>query len=76
MRRTTTRSRWPTPQQRYAGTWRQNPWINAMFIASQARGDTDGGSTAVGVRDGQQKAAVSRWENEGGSLGTQQGARR
>lgn len=65
MRRTTTASRWTTLRRHYAGGWRQNPWINAVFSASQARNS----STRLGVADAIADRAVSRWENEGGSLG-------
>lgn len=44
MRRTTIGSRWNTPGRRYTGGWRQNPWINAVYIALQARSETDGSS--------------------------------
>ena len=43
---TTSPSRWATLRRRYKGSWRQNPWINAVFSASQARGDAIGGSSA------------------------------
>lgn len=43
---TTTSSRWTTLTRRYQGGWHQNPWINAVCSASQARGQAIGGSTA------------------------------
>lgn len=43
---TTISSRWTTLRRRYKGGWHQNPWINAVFSASQARGEAIGGSTA------------------------------
>jgi hypothetical protein len=46
MRSTKVGSRWTTPRQHYRGSWQQNPWINAARSASQARSETDGGSTA------------------------------
>jgi hypothetical protein len=85
MRRTTIGSRWHTPGRRYAGDWRQNPWINAMCNALHTRSGTGTSSTAPddawpavdgkpadspGPDDRQQRAAVRTWENEGGSLGT------
>lgn len=85
MRRTSIGSRWHTPGQRYAGGWRQNPWINAMCSALHARSATESSSAADreaagqpgsvtsqhndGNLDRQQRAAVRTWENEGGSLG-------
>jgi hypothetical protein len=65
MRTTTIGSRWNTPRQRYAGGWRENPWINAAYNALHAASDTH--------QDRQQTAAVRTWENEGGSLGTHPG---
>lgn len=82
MRRTTTGTRWNIPGRRYAGGWRQNPWINAMCSALHVRSETENGSAASvdacsdrkladqpGPDDRQQRAAVRIWENEGGSLG-------
>ncbi|GFE85194.1 hypothetical protein [Steroidobacter agaridevorans] len=75
MRRTTIGSRWNTPGRRYAGGWRQNPWINAMCNALHVRNETDGACSdrkladQPGPDDRQQRAAVRIWENEGGSLG-------
>ena len=43
---TTLSSRWTTLRQHYKGGWHQNPWINAVFSASQARGEAIRGSTA------------------------------
>lgn len=67
MSRTTIGSRWNTPGRHYAGGWRQNPWINAMRIALEARHEPKDNA------DWQQRAAVRTWENEGGSLGTHPG---
>jgi hypothetical protein len=58
----------------------RHPWINVVYSAAQARGDTDG-SLASAKRNGdnqvrQQKAAVKIWENEGGRLGIPQSMRR
>lgn len=61
MPHTTIGSRWSTPGRRYAGGWRQNPWINAVCNAIAS---VDEDSAA----DRQQRAAVKTWENEGGSL--------
>lgn len=84
MRRTTIGNRWNTPGRRYAGGWRQNPWINAMCNALHAQSETESSSAAPidacsaadrkladqpGPDDRQQRAAVRIWENEGGSLG-------
>lgn len=43
---TTISSRWTRLSRRYKGGWHQNPWINAVFSASQPRGEAIGGSTA------------------------------
>lgn len=45
MRRITIGSRWTRANGRYKGGWRHNPWINAIYGASQGR-ETDGGSIA------------------------------
>lgn len=72
MRHTTIGSRWSTPGRRYAGGWRQNPWINAVCNAMHARSETGGAATASVdedcAADRQQRVAVKTWENEGGSL--------
>lgn len=64
MRHRTIGSRWNTPAQRYAGGWRENPWINAMY------GVAHPGSQLSQSPDGafEQWDAVGVWENEGGSL--------
>ncbi len=88
MRRTTIGNRWNTPGRRYAGGWRQNPWINALCNPLHARSETADRSTASvdadsaadrrqdSSQDRQQKAAVRTWENEGGSLGIHPGMSR
>jgi len=60
------RNRWITPSRRYSGSWRQNPWINAIANALHAQGEAKHGSTASIATDWD---AVRTWENEGGSLG-------
>lgn len=62
MRRSTIGSRWATPQQRYTGCWRQNPWINATLSHATPSLHDDG------AEERQQKAAMRVWEDEGGSL--------
>src|SRR5688572_28320614 len=57
MSRTTSASRWTSPSRRYQGGWHQNPWIDAVFTATQARGETDSSTApvdaeAVGYRAG------------------------
>lgn len=42
MRRITIGSRWTRANGRYKGGWRHNPWINAVYGASQGR-ETNGG---------------------------------
>lgn len=87
MRRTTNGSRWTTPSRRYTGSWRHNPWINAVCTALHARSETEGSAiepidvdAAASQRndrqDRQQGAAVRTWENEGGSLGAHPGLNR
>lgn len=77
MRRTSSGSRWISSGHRYAGGWRQNPWINAVSNTLQARSEAGNGSSASididpaadrHVGNQEQKAAVRTWENEGGSL--------
>jgi hypothetical protein len=46
MRRPSIGSRWSTPDRRYTGSWRQNPWINAVCVALQGRSEAGGSSTA------------------------------
>lgn len=74
MSRSTNGSRWSTPGRRYAGGWRENPWINAMCNAVHARSETgdvaSASADADSAADQQQRAAVKTWENEGGSLDT------
>lgn len=60
-------NRWNTPGRRYAGGWRQNPWINAICGAVHTQNEIDADATAD--QDRQQRAAMSSWENEGGRLG-------
>ncbi len=76
MSRTTIGSRWQMLNQRYRGGWHQNPWINAVFSAAHAGGESDGSLATARRNDDnqarQQKAAVRAWENEGGSLDTHQ----
>ena len=66
MRHTTIKSRWHTPRRAYTGDWRQNPWISATDNRSQARSEAADGMT----QDRQQKAAITTWEDEGGSIRT------
>lgn len=42
MRLTTIGSRWARANGRYKGGWRHNPWINAVYVATQGR-ETNGG---------------------------------
>lgn len=63
-------SRWTTPSRRYAGSWRQNPWITATLLRSTPSPHEDN------TEDRQQKAAVTAWENEGGSLDAHRSIRR
>ena len=66
MRHTTIKGHWNTPRRTYSGDWRQNPWINARDSSSQARSEAADDATL----DGQQKAAIRTWEDEGGSIRT------
>jgi hypothetical protein len=62
--------RWRQPHPP-ARPWPQNPWINASSSAVQT-------GTAVddAARKQEQTAAIGTWEDEGGSVGTDNGARR
>ncbi len=72
MRRAKSTSRWSVPGPRYKGGWHGNPWIDAVFSASQVRGETDGSPATParidGIQERQHWAAMKIWENEGGSL--------
>jgi hypothetical protein len=80
MRRSMTGSRWTTPRLPYAGGWRHNPWINAVFRASQDAAasssppvsnpsDVPDSQHVHGLQESQQQDAMRTWENEGGSIG-------
>jgi hypothetical protein len=62
--------RWLQPYPRLR-PWLQNPWINASSNCAQS-------GTAVDddAQKQEQKAALGIWEHEGGSVGTDRGARR
>jgi hypothetical protein len=67
MRNTIFKSRWHTPRRPYSGDWRQNPWVNATDQSSPARIEAPDDIN----QDRQQKAAVTTWEDEGGSIRTE-----
>ena len=46
MRRTFIGNRWTTLGNRYAGGWRQNPWINAVCSPLHTRNETEPSTTA------------------------------
>jgi len=53
MRRTTIGGRWTRATGCYKGGWRHNPWINAVYVASQGRDTNDG---AIGSVDAETAA--------------------
>lgn len=67
MRNTIFKGRWNTPRRPYSGDWRQNPWINATDHSSPARIEAADHIT----QDRLQKAAITTWEDEGGSIRTE-----
>ena len=54
------------PNQRFWGPCSPNPWTNALFVGPPNRRPIDGTSHREARR--QQRAAVSAWEDEGGSV--------
>lgn len=70
MRPTSLGHRWrqPHPQTR---SWPQNPWINSSGSSPQPGTTVDDAAQTQ-----EQKAAIGTWEDEGGSVGTDSGARR
>jgi hypothetical protein len=67
MRNTIFKSGLNTPRPPYSGNWRQNPWIKAPNGSSQAHVAVAADIT----QDRQQKAAITTWEDEGGSIRTE-----
>jgi hypothetical protein len=54
------------PSQRFWGPCSPNPWTNSLFVGPPNRRAIDGTSHAEERR--QQRAAISAWEDEGGSV--------
>ena len=61
---------------RFSGPWSPNPWINSVFVGPQKHRGVDGDARAMTLtipmpsQDQQrQKAALSAWEDDGGSTG-------
>jgi hypothetical protein len=54
------------PNQRFWGPCSPNPWTNALFVGPPNRRPIDGTSHSVERR--QHRAAISAWEDEGGSV--------
>lgn len=53
-------------RQRFWGPCSPNPWTNSLFVGPPNHRPTDGTSHSVERR--QQRAAISAWEDEGGSV--------
>jgi hypothetical protein len=50
---------------RFFGPWSPNPWINSTVAGPQKHRGVDGGPLGAEC----QKAALSAWEDDGGSTG-------